>query len=98
MTLLEVSPDLAERVLGQIGNAPVYVHLDPDVLDPSVYAIPYGRSGGLLGDQLVGLLGALAARGPVLGIEVTAYHSADDPGERASMTQLLTDAVSAALV
>ncbi|HEX4692594.1 MAG TPA: arginase family protein [Solirubrobacteraceae bacterium] len=97
MTMIDVSADLAERVLAELGNAPVYVHLDPDVLDPSIYPIPYGRPGGLQADQLVGLLGALAARGPVLGIEVTAYHSADDPAERASVTQLLGEAVSAAL-
>jgi arginase len=98
MTMIEVGPDLAERVLAALGNAPVYVHLDPDVLDPSIYPIPYGRPGGLEGDQLVGLLGALAARGPVLGIEVTAYHSSDDAAERASVTQLLGEAVSAALI
>jgi arginase len=97
MTMIDVGPDLAERVLGALGNAPVYVHLDPDVLDPSIYPIPYGRPGGVQSDQLVGLLGALAARGPVLGIEVTAYHSADDAAERASVTQLLGEAVSAAL-
>jgi hypothetical protein len=33
----------------------------------------------------------------VLGIEVTAFHSPDDPTERASVTQLLGEAVSAAL-
>ena len=98
MTMVPVAPDVAERVLAAVGNAPVYVHLDPDVLDPAIYAIPYGRPDGLEGDQLVGLLGALAARGPVLGIEVAAYHSADDPAERAGVTQLLGEAVSAALI
>jgi hypothetical protein len=43
----------------------------------------------------VGLLGAVAARGPVLGVEVTAYHSPDDPDGRAGVTQLLGEAVSA---
>jgi arginase family enzyme len=97
VALIDVSPDTTERVLAALGSAPVYVHLDPDVLDPSVFAVPYGRDGGLRADQLVGLLGAVAARGPVLGIEVTAFHSPDDPTERASVTQLLGEAVSAAL-
>jgi arginase len=97
MTLLEVAPELTERVLAELGNAPVYVHLDPDVLDPSANPVSYGRAGGLLPEQLVGLLGAVAARGPVLGVEVTAVHSSDDPTERASLTQLLGEAVSAAL-
>jgi arginase family enzyme len=97
ITMVGVSGDFAEHVLGALGNAPVYVHLDPDVLDPSVNPIAYGRSGGLVADQLVGLLGAVAARGPVLGIEVTAFHSPDDATERAGVTQVLGEAVSALL-
>jgi arginase len=97
ITLVPVAPDLTERVLGALGNAPVYIHLDPDVLDPSVFPVAYGRDGGLLPEQLVGLLGAVAARGPVLGIEVTAVHAPDDRGERASVVQLLGESVSAAL-
>ncbi len=97
MTMVEVSPDMAERVLGALGRAPVYVHLDPDVLDPAANPVAYGRPGGMLPDQLVGLLGAVAARGPVLGAEVTAFHSSDDPTERASVTQLLGEAVTALL-
>ena len=88
-------PDMTEHVLGHLGNAPVYVHLDPDVLDPEVNPVAYGRAGGLDAEQLVGLLGAVAARGPVLGVEVTAYHSPDDPDGRAGVTQLLGEAVSA---
>jgi arginase len=97
MTMLEVSPELVERVLAELGNAPVYVHLDPDVLDPAANPVAYGRAGGLLPEQLVGLLGAVAARGPIVGVEVTAVHASDDPTERASLTQLLGEAVSAAL-
>jgi arginase len=97
ITMVGVSPDLAEHVLGALGNAPVYVHLDPDVLDPAVNPVAYGRDGGLVADQLVGLLGAVAARGPVLGIEVTAFHTPDDATERASLTQLMSEAVSALL-
>jgi arginase family enzyme len=39
ITLLLPSPDMTEHVLGALGNAPVYVHLDPDVLDPDVNPI-----------------------------------------------------------
>jgi arginase family enzyme len=95
MAMVAVDPGMAEHVLGHLGNAPVYVHLDPDVLDPKVNPVPYGRDGGIDGEQLVGLLGAVAARGPVLGAEVTAYHSPDDADDRTALTQLLADAVSA---
>jgi arginase family enzyme len=97
LKMVGVDPGMAEHVLGHLGNAPVYVHLDPDVLDPSVNPVAYGREGGLDAEQLVGLLGAVAARGPVLGVEVTAYHSPDDPDGRAGVTQLLGEAVSALL-
>jgi arginase len=95
--MVPANPETTDHVLGHLGNAPVYVHLDPDVLDPAVNPVAYGRDGGLDADQLVGLLGAVAARGPVLGIEVTAYHSPDDPDGRAGVTQLLGEAVSALL-
>lgn len=97
ITMVEVSPTMTEHVLGALGSAPVYVHLDPDVLDPSANPVAYGRPGGLLPEQLVGLLGAVAARGPVLGAEVTAFHSSDDGSERAGVTQLLGEAVTALL-
>ena len=97
ITMVAVSADMTEHVLGALANAAVYVHLDPDVLDPSVNAVAYARNGGLSADQLLGLLGSVAARGPVLGLEVTAYHSSDDVGERAGLTQLLVEAVSALL-
>jgi arginase len=97
ITMVPVSTDMTERVLGALGNAPVYVHLDPDVLDPAANPVAYGREDGMAADQLVGLLGAVAARGPVLGLEVTAYHSPDDPDGRAGVTQLLGEAVTALL-
>lgn len=97
MAMIGVDAETTDHVLGKLGNSPVYVHLDPDVLDPEVNPVAYGRTGGLDADQLVGLLGAVAARGPVLGLEVTAYHSPDDPDGRAGVTQLLGEAVSALL-
>jgi arginase family enzyme len=97
MAMIGVDAELTDHVLGRLANSPVYVHLDPDVLDPQVNPVAYGRPGGLDADQLVGLLGAVAARGPVLGLEVTAYHTPDDPDGRAGVTQLLGEAVSALL-
>ena len=76
-----------------LGSAPVYVHLDPDVLDPEVNPIPYGRPGGLAAGALLELLAAVAARAPVAGIEVTAFHSSDDAAERERVCQLLVRAV-----
>jgi hypothetical protein len=65
------------------------------VLDPSVNPIPYGRERGLQADALLGLLAGVAARGPVLGVEVTAFHCDDNERVRARMTALLVEAVAA---
>ena len=85
----------SHAVAAALGEAPVYVHLDPDVLDPEVNPVPYGRAGGLQAAALLELLAAVAARGPVLGVEVTAFHSDDDERIRARVAALLVDAVAA---
>jgi len=95
MTMVPVSGARSGAVAAALGDAPVYVHLDPDVLDPSVNPIPYGREEGLQADALLGLLVGVAARGPVLGVEVTAFHCDDDERVRARMTALLVEAVAA---
>jgi arginase len=95
LTMLEVSD--AERVPDALGEAPVYVHLDPDVLDPSVNPVPYGRAGGLSAEALLGLLERVAGRGPVAGVEVTAFHADDDERVRGRTTALLADAVATLL-
>ena len=83
------------RAVAALGSGPVYVHLDPDVLDPAVNPVPYGRPGGLGEEALLALLTAVAGRGPVAGIEVTAFHSSDDAEVRARMCALLVRAVRA---
>lgn len=82
-----------EAALRSLGDAPVYVHLDPDVLDPAVFPIPYGRPGGLGADALLDLLDAVAARGPVVGVEVTAFHEPDDRADAGRVSGLLARAV-----
>jgi arginase len=75
-------PDAEARVLTALGGGPVYVHLDPDVLDPSENPVPYARPGGLSLDQVEGLLRAVAGRGSVVGVELTAFHTDDEPARR----------------
>ena len=88
MQLVPVSPVAADEVVAALADAPVYVHLDPDVLDPVDNPVPYGRPGGLRGAELVALLARVAARGPVLGVEVTAFHAQDDEAERPVLAAL----------
>jgi arginase family enzyme len=93
LTMLPVAG--ASAVPAALGDAPVYIHLDPDVLDPSVNPVPYGRPEGMSAAALLDVLAAVAARGPVLGVEVTAFHSDDDERVRARVAGLLVDALGA---
>jgi arginase len=81
-----------ERVVAALDEAPVHVHLDPDVLDPSVFPVPYGRPGGLSAEGLAALLDAVADSAPVVGLELTAYWAPDDRGTRDRLTDLLSGA------
>jgi arginase len=82
-----------ERALAALDGAPVYIHLDPDVLDPSVFPVPYGRRGGLSAAALRQLAAAVADASPVLGLELTAYHAPEDRGRRELVTDLLAGVV-----
>jgi arginase len=56
-------------------SGPVYVHLDFDVLDPSVLEPQFPVPGGMSADELRASLAGLADR--LVGIEVTALERAD---------------------
>jgi arginase family enzyme len=65
-------------------HGPVYVHLDCDVLDPSVLASQFPVPGGMNREGLRALLAGLAGR--VVGIEVTAL---EDPSFAPAIAELL---------
>jgi arginase len=89
LTMIPIGSTGSERVLAALDGAPVYVHLDPDVLDPSVFPAPYGRRGGLSAEALEDLVVAVADRSPVVGLEVTAYFAPDDRSRLDRVTGLL---------
>jgi arginase len=73
-----------------LGPGPVYVHLDPDVLDPSVNPIPYGRPDGMTAGQARAIAHAITP----IGLELCAFHSADDAATRDRVAGLLVDLVT----
>jgi hypothetical protein len=76
-TLVEAIRAVSPEITG------LYVHLDLDVLDIEVARVNvYGSAGGLDGDQLDGLLGALMRSFPVRAVSLTAYDPASDVEER----------------
>jgi arginase len=70
--------------MGVPGHGPVYVHLDCDVLDPSVHAAQFPVPGGMGLEGLGALLASLGDR--VVGIEVTAL---EDPALAPAIAELL---------
>jgi len=82
-----------DEITNALGPGPVYVHFDPDVLDPTINPIPYGRPNGMTAAHARAIADAID---PV-GLELCAFHSADDAPTRDRVAALLVDLVTAFL-
>ena len=69
-------------VKNALDGAPVFVHLDLDVLDPSTSRPQCPAPGGLHPDKLYDLLEAVADDCELVGLEVTAFEAPEDEEER----------------
>ena len=77
---------LAERLEGR----EVFVHLDLDVLDPSVFPAQFPADGGLSDAGLRHLLGEVAGTADVVGFEVTAFEAPKDGKRTTALAELVT--------
>ena len=71
-----------DKLAGALEGDAVYVHLDLDVLDPSVLPAQFPAPGGLSSEGLRDLLGELAESATVVGVEITAFEAPEDEAER----------------
>jgi arginase len=69
-------------VQNALDGAPAYVHLDLDVLDPSVFPAQFPAPGGLAPEKLYDLLEAVIDECELVGLEVTAFEAPSDEEER----------------
>lgn len=72
---------LVDAIASAVGDAVVYVHIDLDVLEPSVFgSVGSPAPGGLLPEQLLELVTSVAERFRVVGLGITEYepHRAED--------------------
>ncbi len=69
-----VEADQAGVGTGVPGDGPVFVHLDLDVLDPSVLAPQFPVPGGLEATEVRDVLARLRDEGRLVGLEVTAFE------------------------
>jgi arginase len=75
-------------VKNALDGAPVYVHLDLDVIDPSMFPAQFPAPGGLAPEKLFDLLEAVTEECELVGLEVTAFEAPDDDEERAEAAAL----------
>jgi prepilin-type processing-associated H-X9-DG protein len=70
-----------------LDGAPVYLHLDVDVLDPETMPVSHAirAAGGFDDGKLLDLLEALGETSEVVGIEVTGYEARDDDDEQTAL-------------
>jgi arginase family enzyme len=70
-----------------LDGAPVFVHLDLDVLDPEHFPAAVPAPGGLHPDKLYDLMDSVLEDSELVGLEVTAFEAPDDEDARAVATE-----------
>jgi arginase len=85
------------EVTDALSGSRVYVHLDLDVLDPSILPSQFPVDHGLSDTGLRTLLAELKRDAEVVGLEVTAFEAPEDADERARRTDLVAGIVKALL-
>ncbi len=92
LKIVEVGPQLPERLSAAVGARDVYVHLDCDVLEPGIVPIEYQVTGGLTLETLRACATVLARR-KIIGVEVAEFESEWLDGRPASPDRLV-DAIA----
>ncbi|MEV4393734.1 arginase family protein [Nonomuraea sp. NPDC049607] len=93
----DIPLEAAERVLMRDDLDGFWIHVDADVLDPSVVsAVDSPSPGGLTGEQLADLLRGLVALPGAAGIEITILDPDldEDGSQAATLTDILVSALS----
>ena len=83
VTVVGASPvETLVAVKNALDGAPVYVHLDLDVLDPATFPAREPAPEGLAPEKLFDLLEAVMADCELVGVEVTTFEAPDDDEDR----------------
>ena len=84
VTVIGASLETLVFAQNALDRAPVYVHVDLDVLDPESFPTWLPAPGGLAPDKLYDLLEAVAGECELLGFEVTDIEAPADEGATAA--------------
>jgi arginase family enzyme len=83
VTVIGASPiETLVAVKNALDGAPVYIHLDLDVLDPAVFPAREPAPGGLAPEKLFDLLEAVTTDCELVGVEVTTFEAPEDEEDR----------------
>ncbi|MCB5906134.1 arginase family protein [Streptomyces pinistramenti] len=87
--LIPPAQTTAENILDAVGDSPVWVHIDWDVLEPGHVPADYTVPDGLLPEQIRAIFDAIPAQ-QLLGVELAEFNAPldDDLGESAIETIL----------
>jgi arginase family enzyme len=87
-TVIGASPvETLVAVKNALEGAPVFVHLDLDVIDPEHFPAAVPAPGGLHPDKLYDLMDSVLEDSELLGLEITAFEVPDDEDARAVATE-----------
>jgi arginase len=95
VTVIGAALETLVYAVNALDDAPVYVHLDLDVLDPEVMPARYPSGGGLSQEKLYDLLDAVAEACEVVGVEITCLEDPERAGLVADTVAPLLDAARA---
>jgi len=83
VTVIGASPvETLVAVTNALDGAPVYVHLDLDVIDPEEMPAKFAAPNGLRAEKLFDVLEAVAGSSELVGLEITAFEAPQDEDER----------------
>ena len=83
VTVIGASPvETLVAVKNALDGAPVYIHLDLDVIDPEIFPAQFPAPGGLPPEKLFDLFEAVTEECELVGLEVTAFEAPADDVER----------------
>lgn len=80
-------------VSNALERAPVFVHLDLDVLDPDLFPAQFPAPGGLTPERLLDVLEAVAGECELIGLEVTSFEAPEDPDERSDAAAVALEVI-----
>ena len=87
-TVIGASPvETLVAVKNALEGAPIFVHLDLDVIDPEHFPAAVPAPGGLHPDKLYDLMDSVLEDSELLGLEITNFAVPDDDEERAVATE-----------